>query len=76
MARSYPLEKTLMLGKTEAGGEGDNGGQDGSGITDSMDEFEQALIDGGEQGSLACCCPWDCKESDTPEQLNNNNKCT
>ena len=22
------------------------------------------------QGSLACCTPWDCKESDTTEQLN------
>ena len=21
-------------------------------------------------GSLACCSPWDCKESDTTEQLN------
>ena len=21
-------------------------------------------------GSLACCSPWDCKESDTMEQLN------
>ena len=26
------------------------------------------------QGSLVCCSPWGCKESDTPEQLNNNNK--
>ena len=42
----------------KAGGEGDNGGQDDSGITDSMDEFEQALIDGEEQGSLVCCSPW------------------
>ena len=57
-------------------GEGDNGGQDHSGITDSIDEFEQALTDGEEQGSLVCCSPWDCTESDTTEQLNNNNKCT
>ena len=27
------------------------------GITDSMDEFEQALGDGEGQGSLACCSP-------------------
>ena len=33
-------------------------------------EFEQALGDGEGQGSLACCSPWDCKESDTTEQLN------
>ena len=36
-------------------------------------EFEQALGDGEGQGSLACCSPWGCKESDTTEQLNNNN---
>ena len=33
-------------------------------------EFEQALAVGDEQGSLACCSPWDCKESDMTEQLN------
>ena len=27
-------------------------------------EFEQALGVGDEQGSLACCSPWDYKESD------------
>ena len=32
-------------------------------------EFEQALgVDG--QGSLACCGPRGCKESDTAERLN------
>ena len=32
-------------------------------------EFEQAPgVDDG-QGSLACCSPWGCKESDTTEQL-------
>ena len=30
-------------------------------------EFEQALGDGEGQGSLACCSPWDCKDSDTTE---------
>ena len=25
-----------------------------------------------EQGSLACCSPWGCKELDVTEQLNNN----
>ena len=33
-------------------------------------EFEQALGDGEGQGSLVCCSPWHCKESDTTEQLN------
>ena len=43
-------------------------------ITDSIDKSEQALGDGEGQGSLACCSPWGCKESDMTEQLNNNNK--
>ena len=35
-------------------------------------EFEQALRDSEGQGSLACCSPWDCKESDMTGRLNNN----
>ena len=34
-------------------------------------EFEQALGDDEGPGSLVCCSPQDCKESDTTEQLNN-----
>ena len=34
-------------------------------------EFEQALGNNKGQGSLACCSPWDLKESDTTERLNN-----
>ena len=30
-------------------------------------EFEQAPGMGDGHGSLACCSPWDCKESDTTE---------
>ena len=33
-------------------------------------EFEQALGVGDGQGSLVCCSPWGCKESDTTEGLN------
>ena len=33
-------------------------------------EFEQALGVGDGQGSLVCCSPWGCKESDMNEQLN------
>ena len=33
-------------------------------------EFEQALGDGGGQGSLACCNSWGHKELDTTEWLN------
>ena len=35
-------------------------------------EFKQAPGDGEGQGSLACSSPWDGKESDTTERLNNN----
>ena len=33
-------------------------------------EFEQAPGVGDGQGSLVCCSPWGCKESDMTEQLN------
>ena len=33
-------------------------------------EFEQALVVGDGQGSLACCSAWGHKESDAPERLN------
>ena len=35
-------------------------------------ESEQVLGDGEGQGSLACCSPWDHKELDMTERLNNN----
>ena len=39
------------------------------------DLVEQTLGDSEGQGSLACCSPWNCKESNLAEQLNiNNNK--
>ena len=37
-------------------------------------QFEQALGDGKGQGGLACCSPWGCKDSNTTERLNSNNK--
>ena len=33
-------------------------------------EFEKALGVSDEQGNLACCGPWGCKELDTTEWLN------
>ena len=39
-------------------------------------ESEQAPGDGEGQGSLACCCLWGHKESDTTEPLNNNSSMT
>ena len=35
-------------------------------------EFEQTPGNSEGQGSLACCSPWGCKESDMTEWLNNN----
>ena len=75
MQRTNSLEKTLMLGKIE---DRRRRGQQRmrwlEGIIDTMDmKFEQAPGDSEGQGSLACCSPWGHKESDTTEQLNNNN---
>ena len=36
-------------------------------------EFEQTQGNSEGQGSLACCSPWGCKESDMTEWLNSNN---
>ena len=73
MGRADLLEKTLMLGKMRAGGEG--------APEDEMvgwhhllngHEAEQTLGYGKGQGSLVCCSPWGHQESDMTEQLNNN----
>ena len=40
----------------------------------SEHEFDQTLGDGEGQVNLAYCSPWDCKESDMTEQLNNNKR--
>ena len=69
--RTNSFEKTLMLGKIE--GSRRRGRQRMrllDGITDSMDEFEQAPGVGDGQGSLACYSPWGHKELDTTECLN------
>ena len=67
MESANSLEKTLMLEKIE--GKRRKGTQRMrwfDGITDSINgcEFEQTLGDREEQGSLVCCSPWGCKESD------------
>ena len=71
--RTDSLEKILMLGKIE--GRRRRGWQrmrSLDGITDSMDMslFEQVPWVSDVQGSLACCSPWDCRESDMTEWLN------
>ena len=65
MRRADSFEKTLMLGKIE--GRQKRGRQNGMvgwhhGL--SWHEFEKTLGDSEGQGSLACCSPWGCKESD------------
>ena len=73
MQRANSLEKTLRLGKTE--GRRRRGQDMDAGWHHQLNghEFEQAPGDGEGHGSLACCSPWGCKESDMTEQLNNSN---
>ena len=71
MQRTDSSEKILMLGKTEGGRR--RGQQDemvGWHHRLNGHEFKQAPGVGNGQGSLACCSPWGCKESDTTERLN------
>ena len=71
MGKTDSLEKTPMLGKIK--GRRRRGQQRMrwlDGITDLMDmslSKLQELVMG--QGSLVCCSPWGCKESDTTEQM-------
>ena len=68
MGRTDSLEKTLILGKVE--GRRRRGRQMMKwldGITNLMDVGLSKLQ---ELGSLVCCSPWGCKESDMTEWLN------
>ena len=74
--------KSWLIGKAPDAGK--DWRQEGKGTTeDEMivwhhrpngHEFEQTPRDGEGQGILACCSPRGCKESDTTELLNNNNR--
>ena len=68
MGRTDSLEKSLKLGKIEGSRRRGQRMRWLDGITDSKDMSLSRLRDG--QGSLVCCSPWGCKESDTTEQLN------
>ena len=72
MGRADSLEKTLMLGKTE-----DKRRRERQrmrwldNISDSVEMNLSKLWEISEgQGSLVCCSPQGCKESDMTEQLN------
>ena len=76
MRRAKSLEKPPVLVKIE-------GHEDKGATEDKMvgwhhklngHEFEQALGEGKEQGSLACCSPWGCRELHTTERLINNGR--
>ena len=65
MQRTDSLEETLMLGKIE--GRRRRGQQRMrwlGGIDSTGCEFEETPGDSEGQGSLVCCSPWGCKESD------------
>ena len=65
MQRAKSLEKTLVLGKIkDRRKRGSTEGMVGRHHRLNEHEFEQTPEDGEGQGSLACCSPWDCKESD------------
>ena len=78
-----PDAKNWLLGKDPDSGK--DWGQEKGTTEDEMDgwhqrlirldlklklEFEQASVVSDGQGSLACCSPWGCKESDSTEWLN------
>ena len=64
--KADPLERTLMLGRTEGKGEGGAAEDEMSRWHHQLNgpEFEQTLGDNEGQGSLACCSPRGHKESD------------
>ena len=71
MWRVDPLEKTLMLQKLKAGGEGDDKGWDGWMASPTQWRWVWDSLGASDgQGGLACCSPWGRKESDTTEWQN------
>ena len=65
LRKADSLEKTLMLGKVEGRRREDK--MVGWHHRLNGHEFEQASRVGDGQGSLVCCTPWGCKQSDTTE---------
>ena len=69
-AKSWLIGKTLMRGKTE--GKRSKGWQVWDGWMALLTQWTWVWANSGSegQGSLACCSPWDWKESDIPKWLN------
>ena len=68
MQRANSLEKTLMLGKIEGRRRtGTRRMRWLEGIIDSMDMSLRKLWEMCKTGSLECCSPWGCKESNMTE---------
>ena len=63
--RADSLEKTLMLGMIE--GMRRKGAKEDEMVGLNGHEFEQTPGDSEGHGSLACCSPWGCEESDMTE---------
>ena len=73
--KSWLIRKDPDAGKLKLEGEGNDRGWDGWMASPTPWTWvEQALGDGEGQGNLVCCGPWGYIESDTTEQLNNNNE--
>ena len=71
MRRVDSLEKILCWEGLGAGGEGDDREWDGWMASPTWWTWVwKSPGDGERQGSLVCCSPWHCKESDTTERLN------
>ena len=65
------LKRPWCWERLKAGGEGDDRGRDGWMASPTQWTWVWASLGDSEgQGSLACCSPWGCKESDTTERLN------
>ena len=72
MHRTDSLEKILMLRKIEGREEKVTTENEMVGWHHRLNghEFEQASGVGNGQGSLVCCSPWGCRETDMTELLN------
>ena len=70
MQKADSLEKTLLLGKIKGRRRRTEDGVVRWHHRLNGHEFEETPGDGERQGSLACCSPWGCKESDMTEQMN------